>query len=319
MFKKLTNTVTNYLANFIELQLVITLMSLPILISWGLPISYMSLISNLVFTPLLILFLWVSCIFAVCALLHIPCSFFAKMLDHITNIWMWMLSFSKPSWILGFSYQTIWMAIIICLCIITLYTYKKPTNKQAVCILFFLCSCMLLLRWCMTKNMYKKVGNLPMIALRANNKNYIVDYGALCAKQNFYSNIDYTIIPELIKQTGITNIDTLVLCKPSKRLAKVALQFAKQMNVKTIIATTKDNCFKTLELAYKNSDITILPLIKKNKKVVPYLTPINRLNAALSTSANIFSNDSCQRALNLSFSIAEARAHCCAKSINISL
>lgn len=278
MFKKLTTSINTYLFNFVELQLVITLMSLPILIAWGLPISCMSLISNLIFTPLLIVFLWISCLFAVCALLHIPCSVFAKILDQLSNVWMWMLSFSKPSWIIGFSYPTMSLAIIICACIVLLYTYKKPPTKQAVGILLFFCCCMMVMRWCITKNIYQQVGNLPMIALRANNKNYVVDYGALCGKQNFYTNIDYTIIPELIKHTGITNIDTLVLCKPSKRLAKVALQFAMQMNVKTIIATTKENCFKTLKLAYKNSDVTIVPLLKKNKKSATYLALINASN-----------------------------------------
>lgn len=116
--------------------------------------------------------------------------------------------------------------------------------------------------------MIKQIGNLPLLALRINSQNYLIDCGALCQKQNFYNHIDYTIIPEMIKHTGITNIDTLVLCKPSNRLAKVVIQFAKQTNIKTIIATTKNDCFHTLSVAYKNSKIIVLPLknnLKKNK------------------------------------------------------
>lgn len=257
--------ISTYLLNFLELQLVITLMSLPILIHWGLPISYMSPISNLIFTPLLILFLWISCLFAFCALLHIPCTPFAWMLDNITNLWMWMLSFAKPSWLIGFSYPMIWIATIICLCIILLYFYQRPTTKQAVCILTALCCLMLSARWYTTKNFCQKIDDLPLIALRINQKTYLIDYGALCSKQNFYMNIDYSIIPKLIKLTGITNIDTLVLCKPSKRLAKVAMQFAQQTNVKTIIVTTKHDCYKDLQVRYKDSNTKVLPLIKQKK------------------------------------------------------
>ncbi|MBP6892138.1 hypothetical protein KBB68_01010 [Candidatus Babeliales bacterium] len=265
MLKKIRIISTNYLVNFLELQLIITLMSLPILIAWGLPISYMSPLSNLIFTPLLILFLWISCIFAIFALLGIPCTIFATALDKLTNIWMWLLSFSKPAWLLGFSTNTMWCSIIICACIIALYSYKKPATKNAVALLFGLCCLMMMVRLHSMKNLYQKIGDLPMIAIRLNHKNYLIDYGALCSKQNFYNNIDYTIIPQLIKCTGMTNIDTLVLCKPSKRLTKIALQFCTQMNVKKIIATTKCDCYKTLYIAYKNSDVQILPLIKKRK------------------------------------------------------
>lgn len=115
--------------------------------------------------------------------------------------------------------------------------------------------------------MIKKVGDLPLLALKVSNKNYLIDCGALCQKQNFYNNIDYIIIPEMIKHTGITNVDTLVLCKPSKRLAKVAMQFAKQTDVKTIIATTKNDCFKTLAVAYKHSNVKVLPLNSNVKKL----------------------------------------------------
>lgn len=266
MFKKANSIIIGYLANFLELQLVITLMSLPILIAWGLPISYMSPLSNLIFTPLLILFLWIACIFAICALAGIPCSIFATILDQLTRLWMWLLSFSKPCWLLGFSKSTHAYSIVICFLIIALYTYKKPTTKKAIMMLLALCSIMLIARWHFMKNVYQNLNGMPMIAIRLNNKNYVIDHGALCLKQNFYNHIDYTIIPSLIKQTGITTIDTLVLCKPSKRLAKIALQFCKQMNVKKIIATTKCDCYKTLCIAYKNSDVQILPLIKKSRK-----------------------------------------------------
>jgi hypothetical protein len=264
LLKKLTTRTLTYLANFIELQLVITLMSLPILIAWGLPISSMTLISNLIFTPILIVFLWLSTLFACCVLLHLPCSWLSTCMSHLSDCWMWLLSFSKPSWLLGFGMPLWYPALLVCCSILLFYTWHKPNIKQSLLFLTLCCTCMLSARWYHMKNCYKKLSHLPMIALRMHNKNYLIDYGALCRKQNFYTQIDYTIIPELIKQTGMTTIDTLVLCKPSKRLAKITMQFAKQCNIKTILCTQKQQCFKTLKMCCKNSDLKILPL--KHKK-----------------------------------------------------
>jgi hypothetical protein len=255
--------IIKYLFNFIELQLVITLLSLPILICWGLPISCMFLISNLIFTPLLIIFLWLSTIFACCSLMNIPCSLIIWSIHQITILWMWLLSFSKPTWLLGFSLKMLIPSCVIVTLVFIVYSQYKLTSKQSIT---FLSSCLctlLIIRTCIQYPSQQQIADLPLIALHAYGKNYLIDCGALCKKQNFYNHLDYTIIPELIKKTSMTTIDTLVLCKPSKRLAKVALQCCKQLNISTIIAPQKFDCFKVLQLTYKNSKIRILPLTKQ--------------------------------------------------------
>lgn len=263
-FEKFQQKICSYIANFIELQLIITLSSLPILICWGLPVSGMFLISNLIFTPLLILFLWLSTIFACCIILHLPCTWIASSIDYVSYFWLWLLSFSKPSWLFGFSMQMLAPSCMILLLIFVFYSRYKPTIQQSlgflICCLTFLC----FIRFLLKTPTYKQLPDLPIIVLHAHDKNYLIDCGGLCKKQNFYNHLDYTIIPELIKQTGLTNIDTLILCKPSKRLPKIALQCAKQLNISTIIAPEKFDCLKTLKLACKNGNIKILPL-KKSK------------------------------------------------------
>ena len=266
MLKKINSYFFKWLYAFLELQLVISLMSLPLLTYWGLPVSYMGPLANMIFTPLLILFLWVSCLFSVCALMHLPCSWFVCLLDNITRLWHYLLSFARPEWLLGFSYHTLWISLPFCALVYFLYTYVRPNTKQAVCALFIFWLCLISARQCMQKNFYQKIGDLPLVALHINNKTYLIDYGALCTKQNFYTYIDYTILPMLIKTTGITTIDTLVLCKPSAFLAKAAHQFTLQTNVKTIIVTTKSNCFKEMTKIFQGSDVTIVPQTKQKKE-----------------------------------------------------
>lgn len=102
--------------------------------------------------------------------------------------------------------------------------------------------------------------------MQLNDKTFLIDNGALCSKQNFYSWIDYTILPELIKTGGITTIDTLILYKPNKKLTKIVQQFAQQTMLKTILATTKYGCYYDLKEAFKNSSIKIIPIYQPRSK-----------------------------------------------------
>ena len=272
MLKKINSLFFKWLYGFLELQLVISLMSLPVLTYWGLPISYMSPISNMIFTPLLILFLWVSCLFSVSAIIGLPCSWLTWALEKTTDLWHHLLSFGSPNYLIGFSFQTWWISVAFCIMVYFLYTYIKPNAKQAVGVLFVFWFLLIISRELMQpKGLCKKIGNKEMTVLHINKKTYLIDYGALCEKQNFYTNIDYSILPSIIKATGITRIDTLVLCKPSASLAKAAYQFAIQTNVKTIIVTTKSNCFKKAKEAFEGTSIEIIPMAKqvKNKTNKP--------------------------------------------------
>lgn len=255
--------INNWLISFLELQLIISLISLPILIHWGIAISYMVPLANLIFTPLLALFLWCSCIFALCSIIHIPCTWFVTILDYLAYIWHYLLSFAQPEWLIGFSYQMIWLAIIIALCLLFFYTFFYPSKYISLCILT---TCFLFLfttRWISQTNGVYKINNLKMYAMRINNKVYLIDYGSLCSKQNFYSWIDYTILPELIKTAGITQIDILILYKPNKKLPQIAQQFAQQTSVKTILVTTKFNCYDEVKKILEQSSVKVLPIYYK--------------------------------------------------------
>lgn len=250
--------IISWLANFLELQLVISLMSLPIIINWGLAVSYMLPLANLIFSPLLALFLWGSCIFALCKLTHLPTAWITTILDYITHIWYYLLSFAQPTWLIGFTHNTIWLASFIALFIFILYTYIKPNRLLALSLLLGCGGIILATRYSSKNNKYYKIPHLKLALLRVNNKTYLLDYGELSSKQNFYSHIDYTILPALIKTAGVTTIDTLVLYKPSNRILSTAEQIAKQTQINSIFVTTKYDCYNKLK--NKLSNYKIYPL-----------------------------------------------------------
>lgn len=256
----------NWLASFLELQLIISLLSLPVLIDWGLAISYMLPLANLIFTPLLALFLWCSCLFTLCVVIHAPSNWLATILDHIAQIWFYFLSFSQPNWLVGFNQKMFWISSSIAIFLIITYTFFYPNKKRSLIILISCCVFLFATRWLSQKNCLYKIENLPMYALRLNDKILIIDNGALSSKQNFYSWIDYTILPKLVKTDGITIVDTLILYKPNKKLVKAALQFAQQTMIKTILVTTKHGCYQAMKEAFKDSAINVIPIYYNTSK-----------------------------------------------------
>lgn len=265
--QKINTAITAYILSFFELQFVISLMSLPLLISWGIPISIMSPLANFIFTPLLIVFLWCSCLATVCTLTGTPCTIFERALESIAHLWLHLLSFSRPEWLIGFPASMLWLSIIICVFIVALYTYIKPSTKHCAILLGLIwCALILVSPYFRTHGELKKIGTLPLWIAHIQNKTYLIDHGALCNKKNMFTNFDYTILPELVRHTGHSSIDTVVFCKPSNKLCKVAQQCHEQLNCSTIMVTPKAQCFQKLQEQFNNTGINIIALHTKKQR-----------------------------------------------------
>lgn len=266
--QKVNNYFTHYVISFFELQFVISLMSLPLLIIWGIPISIMSPLANFIFTPLLILFLWISCMATTCSLVGSSCTIFERILDAITNLWLHLLSFSRPEWLLGFPCNMLWLSITTCILIVGLYTYVRPTAKCSTAILCLTWCGLILIRPCFgpTESL-KKIGALPLWLTKIHHKTYLIDHGALCNRKNRFTNFDYTVLPELIRHTGHTTVDSVIFCKPSNKIATVAKLCHEQLGCKTIMVTPKAECYKKVEEQFKGSDVAVIKLHPKIKKL----------------------------------------------------
>ena len=269
--------IISWLSIFIELQLIISLTSLPVLIYWGLPISYMSPIANLIFAPLLASFLYLSSILTIFTILKIPTGWISICLDKISSIWFYNLSFAGPEWLIGFKFKMIWPTAIIAIFIIIFFSIFNPKKKLSISILIGLTLLILGLNYQTNrKNICKKLPSGNSYIIKINGKNYLFDYGGLCRKQNFYSWIDYTILPELNQIAGITKIDYLILTKKSTKLRKITLQFIKQLKVKKIFATAE--CFKEINYDEIKKITEIVEIKLKIKKRARSTSSLKKYN-----------------------------------------
>lgn len=114
----------------IKLQLFLTLFYLPILLWWNLPISVMSILGNIIFTPFLIIFLALSVAVFFTELLHIPNSLIIYLLEKETYLWVKIINLGSPNWLIHFPHLSQNLLILISLMPIFLgiYLYINPKH-----------------------------------------------------------------------------------------------------------------------------------------------------------------------------------------------
>ena len=237
MRQRLKKLKTNFLF-FLELQLLITVVMLPILIAWGLPISIMTIVGNLVFGQFLTAFIFVSAVLFTCDLLGIPNSFVVMALEWITNIWHYFLSFGSPHWLVG--YPT-FIFPISCLCAVTacaMYLQKKYSQNQRIFFLIALCICIPLTARIFQKSCTSTTilqGQQKFHIIKKDGLVYAFDCGALGARSSSQSWIEYTLTPTMIKTMGVTHIDILVLCKSNSRTKEAAQALMEHIPVSRLV------------------------------------------------------------------------------------
>ena len=92
----LTKKILSFLWLPIILQCIITLVTLPILIHAGLPLTPLGLLGNILYSPFLIAFMGLSAMIFVCLLLSINISPLVWLLSLVSNAWFALLKLGEP-------------------------------------------------------------------------------------------------------------------------------------------------------------------------------------------------------------------------------
>ena len=224
MQQRLQKIKTNFLF-FFELQLLISIVILPILIAWGLPISTMSIVGNLIFAQFLTVFIFVSALLFTSDLLGIPNYWIAQALELVTNIWHYFLSYGSAQWLVGFPFWLLpisgFFAIVAC----GLYYCKVSSQNHRIAWLILLCAATPIIHSIFQSRSTHAIviqGAQKMHLIKSCGKIYAFDCGALGARPSSQSWIEYTLTPTMVKTMGATHLDALILCKSNSRTEKAA-------------------------------------------------------------------------------------------------
>lgn len=227
-----------WILRFTQLQLFITVVSLPILIAWGLPLSLLSPIGNLIFSPVLACFLFLACLIFFCEILFIPNAWLIYSLESITSWWHALLNIPDKRWLIGFKEPSMFILMVIpCLAFfIILNKHTREPHRSIVCFTEILAAIALYAHVLQPANNYWPIscnnGTIPII--QSNNKITVIDPGFIGQRTSATSWVQYSLVPHLIKQSSKNTIDHLILLKPGTFLFEAIEQLCRCATIKNI-------------------------------------------------------------------------------------
>jgi len=223
------------LINFLIFNLFLTLVSLPVLVAWGLPISWLSPFGNLIFSPFLSLFLLISTLSFFCELINLPHATFDYALEKISAMWNALLQLAPNNSFVGFSYTAVYLLSVLSLAtliLLMLPQFRAARRRLCALTIFFLCSLTILkatqpAQLHTTLSCFKK----DMELIRQDNQTLLIDQGALCERANPASWVQYHLVPDLIRATGSMHVDYLIITRPTIRALEAAAALIQHANV----------------------------------------------------------------------------------------
>ena len=230
---RMLKKIKSWAVDFLHLQLVITLFSLPIFIVWGLPISMLSLFGNLLFSPLLVLFIGLCCLITFFEIAQIPYALFVQLLEWTSELWYKLLSLSNSAWLTGCSQNSLIIAVMACIVAYLFNRKYAPSKKKALFVLIFLLATVFITDWFLRKNLYFHLDHMHI--LQMHNRTICIDCGTFSKKRSPQSWIDYTLLSSLVQYTGKPHIDTFITFAQNKRTYHAAKLLERQAGVSKII------------------------------------------------------------------------------------
>jgi len=201
-----------YLISFSLTQLLLTVGAMPILIGWGLGTSVMSLIGNLVFTPVLIVFILLSSLLLFTELCGIPNVYIAHTLDQITIIWERVLNYGSSSWMIECAKPptTVLIGILVFTFIALHHPWVNSVKRRFIVLGSIL---MLLYGICWTyqrtfqsHGCVRKFDEKLYVIPLADRSVIVVDNGFFSRKKSIEKALEFEFKPWMVKQFGGVNI-----------------------------------------------------------------------------------------------------------------
>lgn len=242
-------TISRYCRAFLLAQLIVTLVSMPILIAWGIPLSTMTFVGNLLFTPFISLFLLCSSLLFFTELCCIPNQLIAQLVNVLGHIITQLLNIGSHTWLIGFAHPPTSALVLLFIgnigAMIMCFQNKQTLIKNLCLLLATNIILLLLHNYFFSAHqciLTASGGSLTITAVSPGHLE-IVDHGVLSKKKNARSFVQYDLRPFLLKQFGNHIIDRLVLSRPSKTAIAAAHELGTLCTIISLVC--KGNCLTT--------------------------------------------------------------------------
>lgn len=258
----------------------LSVISLPFLCAWGLPISLLTIVGNLIFGPFLALFLVISSVLFFAQLLGWSAAPVGVVLNSVCAVWLKLLSLGSTVVLVCVSEKMFTLTLLCALVTVITFHHKRWGRLKEH--LIILCTIVVFLMlgslWYqhafMSHTLYNR--KKTVVINKKDGVLKIEDYGGLTEKRNTGSFIQFSLIPAICKKAGSLTIDRVVLHKLTPRAVDGVRQLAKTVRIKTIIYApvkkTKTDYTPLLAQLETVAPVTVEE-VQKTKKKGTFTTP----------------------------------------------
>lgn len=196
---------------FLLTQLCVTLISWPLMLSWGIPVALLSPIGNIIFNPFVVLFLALSALITGAEMCHLPHGFLCMFLEWLTALWSWLIDLVPPAYILTLKRPPLVLALIAPVATVAVMHSRRIRERWKKIIILCVLFCTLTVLFTALpgqKNVDISYGS-AMINLeqKRDGKIYATDSGFIRKRAGIESWITFTLLPQLSIAFGRQNID----------------------------------------------------------------------------------------------------------------
>ena len=231
------------LITFMHVQLFITLISMPILLCWGMPLSLLSFAGNFFFGPILTAFLLLSSLIFFFQLLYIPNGFLIYALEKLTLVWMKIMHLPSCQSLVALPKPPLAIAFAIAfIALLILHCKKIDTHAKGIMAytaLLLACGIFLALtaRWSTpVQALDCHKGQVTLIY--AHNQLALIDPGVIGQRISAPNWCEYTLMAHLAKEYGTTKIDYLIALQPNGVLFEALTHLLDKIKIEKIYLPT---------------------------------------------------------------------------------
>lgn len=224
---------------FVLLQLFITAISLPILIWWGLPISLVTPFGNLLFGPLLTLFLFVSSFIFFTELIQLPNGILISLLEKLADFWHILASFGSKTFLISFVKPPAWFIVTLPIAAFLIMQSKQLHTpvRSIFCFIFVITLyCLALKNWYGPPPIINSIpcNGKELHIMRLHKDLIVIDPGSLGSRISGVSWASYTFLQELSQRYGTQTIDHLIALQPGAVTYQALAALCAKASVKKI-------------------------------------------------------------------------------------
>lgn len=262
--KSYGHAVSDWFIKILFAQLFLTTFSLPILLWWGLPLSGLTVIGNIIFNPCIGLFLFFSTLLFFCELVYLPSWPLVFALEKLSDVWLWLVAQGSRHALIALPRPGTFVLLAIAaisLCI--MYHFCHRQKQGIVWFLAFLLTLGCCLRWFLvpqTTAVALPYGSRALWVVSEGKRSFLFDaQGVLRPGNQTRSWADFTLRPYLVTTLGRVTCDAIVVMQPTAVRLQAAVELAYKIKATYVVVPAEKFNKKMFDGAHPGVSFVLLP------------------------------------------------------------